>query len=96
MQLSMPIDQPQNAPALPLDEIAARATAAGTNLKRLARAAGLAPSTAYRGARKPTECRRSTEQKLSAALLAHERHELARLLALHGRPKEAGEGDHDR
>lgn len=90
----MPIDQPQSAPALPLDEIARRATAAGTNLKALARLAKVAPSTAYRGAGNPGGCKRSTEQKLTAALIEHERVTMAHLLALHGRPKEGGVG-HD-
>ena len=86
MQLSMPIVEPGfQAPALPIDQIAARAEASGTHLKALAKSAGLTPSTAYRGVRKPGQSRRSTEQKLTAALLAHERTMLAHLLSIHGK-----------
>lgn len=89
MQLSIPIVEPGfHPPTLPIDQIAARAEAAGTNLKALAKGAGLAPSTAYRGAQRPAESRRSTEEKLTAALIAHERSLLAHLLSLHGKPKE--------
>jgi predicted transcriptional regulator len=57
---------------LPIEQIKQRSEALGISLKRLARAAGVNPSTAYRGANGESDTLGSTLRKLTAELLRHE------------------------
>lgn len=69
---------------LPDSEIKSRVSAVNLTLKALALRASIAPSTAYRGAR-----RMDTAGRLTDALVAEEKRLLAHLLALHGVPADA-------
>lgn len=66
-----------------IEQIEPRAAAINLTLKRLARAADLTPSTAYRATSGIGDTRASTGRKLSAALAAEELRLLAHLAALH-------------
>ena len=55
-----------------IDDIKTRAEAIGLSLKRLAREAGVNPSTAYRGFAGLSDNRGGTLRKLTAALLERE------------------------
>lgn len=67
-----------------IDQIEARAKAINVSLRDIALAAGLHPSTAYRASQGNQDNRRSTERKLSEALVAKEREILKHLIGLHG------------
>lgn len=67
-----------------IDQIESRAHHIGLTLGDIATAAGIARSTAYRAARGDNDSRRSTERRLSEALIAKERELLAHLIRLHG------------
>lgn len=73
--------------AVAIGEIERRAKAINLCLKDLARAAGLSPSTAYRGARTGADVRLSTSAKLNEALRQHEVDLLRHLARLY--PQEA-------
>lgn len=67
-----------------ISEIKTRGDRIGCPLTKLAVAANLHPTTAYRAARDPThDVRRSTQVRLMQALISREREELRRLAALH-------------
>lgn len=70
-----------------LSEIEKRAKAINLRLKSVARAAGLHPSTAYRGAKEGADVRMSTASRLADVVTAEELRLLRHLIGLH--PQEA-------